>query len=173
MWSSIQCLFPPLYCKFQYDRTMSGVFFFFSLLYLQFWHKKNFFLRKISPELTSATNPPLFAEEDWPWANIRAHPPPLYMWEARPSMAWQAVHMSASQDPGWQTLDRRNGTCELNRCATKPALPTPKFFWMKAFTLYNVNQRQHNGVYFQMFTFWVSFSPLCTLLPQPTIFKVA
>ena len=25
-----------------------------------------FFLRKISPELISATNPPLFAEEDWP-----------------------------------------------------------------------------------------------------------
>ena len=25
-----------------------------------------FFLRKISSELTSATNPPLFAEEDWP-----------------------------------------------------------------------------------------------------------
>ena len=25
-----------------------------------------FFLRKISPELTPATNPPLFAEEDWP-----------------------------------------------------------------------------------------------------------
>ena len=25
-----------------------------------------FFLRKINPELTSATNPPLFAEEDWP-----------------------------------------------------------------------------------------------------------
>ena len=24
------------------------------------------FLRKISPELTSAANPPLFAEEDWP-----------------------------------------------------------------------------------------------------------
>ena len=24
------------------------------------------FLRKISPELTFATNPPLFAEEDWP-----------------------------------------------------------------------------------------------------------
>ena len=32
-------------------------------------HKRGkffFFLRKISPELTSATNPPLFAEEDWP-----------------------------------------------------------------------------------------------------------
>ena len=25
-----------------------------------------FFLRKISPELTSAPNPPLFAEEGWP-----------------------------------------------------------------------------------------------------------
>ena len=25
-----------------------------------------FFLRKISPELTSAANPPLFAEKDWP-----------------------------------------------------------------------------------------------------------
>ena len=24
------------------------------------------FLRKISPELTSTANPPLFAEEDWP-----------------------------------------------------------------------------------------------------------
>ena len=25
-----------------------------------------FILRKVSPELTSAANPPLFAEEDWP-----------------------------------------------------------------------------------------------------------
>ena len=25
-----------------------------------------FFFRKISPELTAAANPPLFAEEDWP-----------------------------------------------------------------------------------------------------------
>ena len=25
-----------------------------------------FFLRKISPDLISAANPPLFAEEDWP-----------------------------------------------------------------------------------------------------------
>ena len=40
-----------------------------------------FVLRKISPELTSATNPPLFAEEDWPRANIRAHLPLLYMWD--------------------------------------------------------------------------------------------
>ena len=50
-----------------------------------------FFLRKISPELTSATNPPLFAEEDWPWANNHAHLPLLYMWDACHSMACQAV----------------------------------------------------------------------------------
>ena len=28
---------------------------------------KNFLVRKISPELTFAANPHLFAEEDWPW----------------------------------------------------------------------------------------------------------
>ena len=42
---------------------------------LYFIFKKNFFL-KISAELTAA-NPPLFAEEDWPWANICAHFPLL------------------------------------------------------------------------------------------------
>ena len=31
-----------------------------------FFFKEIFFLRKISPELTSATNPPLFAEEEQP-----------------------------------------------------------------------------------------------------------
>ena len=46
-----------------------------------------FFLRKISPELTSAANPPLFAEEDWPRPNIRAHLPLLSMWDACHSMA--------------------------------------------------------------------------------------
>ena len=53
-----------------------------------------FLLRKISPELTSAANPPLFAEGDWPWAYIRAHLPLLYMWDACLSVAWQAVHRS-------------------------------------------------------------------------------
>ena len=43
--------------------------------------------RKISPELTT-TNPPLFAEEDWPWANICTHLPLLYMWDACHSIAW-------------------------------------------------------------------------------------
>ena len=31
-------------------------------VFFVFWD----FLRKVSPELTSAINPPLFAEEDWP-----------------------------------------------------------------------------------------------------------
>ena len=47
-----------------------------------------FFLRKISPELTSAANPPLFAKEDGPWVDIYAHLPVLYMWDACHSMAW-------------------------------------------------------------------------------------
>ena len=47
-----------------------------------------FFLRKISPELTSITNLPLFAEEDWPWVISCAHPPLCYMWDACCSMAW-------------------------------------------------------------------------------------
>ena len=42
---------------------------------------------KINPELTTA-NPPLFAEEDWPWANIHAHLPLRYMWDAYQSMAF-------------------------------------------------------------------------------------
>ena len=77
-----------------------------------------FFLRKISPALTSATNSPLFAEEDWPWANIHAHLPLLYMWDPCHSMAWQPVH------PGSESgnLGHRSRTCELNCCATRPAL---------------------------------------------------
>ena len=52
------------------------------------------FLRKINPELTSAANPPLFSEEDWPCANIHAPLPLLYMWDTYYSMACRAVHRS-------------------------------------------------------------------------------
>ena len=47
-----------------------------------------YFLRKISPELTSTANLPLFAEEDWAWANICAHLAIFYMWDTCHSMAW-------------------------------------------------------------------------------------
>ena len=49
-----------------------------------------FYGGKISRELT-AVNPPLFAEEDWPWASIRAHLPLLSMWDDYLSMACQVV----------------------------------------------------------------------------------
>ena len=49
-----------------------------------------FILRKISPELTAA-NPPLFAEEDGPWASIHAHLPLLYTWDAYYSVACLVV----------------------------------------------------------------------------------
>ena len=78
------------------------------------------FFRKISPELRSVANPPLFAEEDWPWANICAHLPLLYMWATCHSMACQVVPClhpgSKPENPG-----RQSGTCELNCCTTRPA----------------------------------------------------
>ena len=49
IYKAVYCLFPPPDDKF---------LFIYLFIYL--------FLRKMSRELTSATNPPLFAEEDWP-----------------------------------------------------------------------------------------------------------
>ena len=47
--------------------------------------------RKTSPELTSASNPPLsfffFPEEDWPRTDIHAHLTLLDMWDACHSLA--------------------------------------------------------------------------------------
>ena len=59
-----------------------------------------FSFRKISPKLTSAANPPLFAEEDWPLfaeEDICARLPLLYMWDTYHSMACQVV---PCQHPG-------------------------------------------------------------------------
>ena len=71
--------------------------------------------QKISPELTSAANPPLFAEEDWPWANIHAHLPLLYTWDTRHSMAFaKQCHVHTRdlnrQTPGHQKAKRANLT---------------------------------------------------------------
>ena len=78
-------------------------------------------LRKISPELTCAANPPLFAEEGWPWANIRAHLPLLCMWGTCHSMAFAKRCPVLTQDPNWGTPGRWSRTCPLNSCATRPA----------------------------------------------------
>ena len=55
------------------------------------------FLRKISPELTTA-NPPVFAEEDWPCTNIRVHLPLLNTWDAYHSMAFAKGSHVHTQD---------------------------------------------------------------------------
>ena len=71
------------------------------------------FLRKIIPELTSAANPPLFSEEDWPWVNIV--PIFLYFIYRMAATAWL--------DKWWVglhqwTLGCQSGTCTLNHYAT-------------------------------------------------------
>ena len=76
-----------------------------------------FFLRKISPELTSATNPPIFAEEDWPWANIHAHLLLLYMWDTCHGMAWQAMRRSASGIWAGESWVTEAECVNLNCCA--------------------------------------------------------
>ena len=50
-----------------------------------------------------------FFEEDWPWANIRAHLPLLYMWDVCQSMACQAVPC-----PHWGP-NRRTRPPKLNK----------------------------------------------------------
>ena len=77
-------------------------------------------MRKISPVLTSANPPLIFAEEVWPWANIRAHLPPLYV-GLRRSVASQAVHQCA---PGIRTGEPWAAAAEhvhLTTCAIGPA----------------------------------------------------
>ena len=77
-----------------------------------------FFLRKMSPELTSAANSPLFAEEHWPWAYIRAHASStLYVGH----LLQHGLPSSAMFAPGIRTPGRQSRTCALNRCATGPA----------------------------------------------------
>ena len=68
------------------------------------------FLRKISPELATA-NPPLFAEEDWPWANIHAHLPLLSMWDAHHSMAFAKRCHVRTWDLNGRTPGRREAEC--------------------------------------------------------------
>ena len=103
------CFILSMNCSLLSSRVFWCILLHFFLLF--------FFLRKISPELTSAANPPRFVEEDWPWANIHAYPPLLYMWDAYHSMA---CHVR-TWDPNWRTLGWLSGTCVLNHCATGPA----------------------------------------------------
>ena len=84
-----------------------------------------FFLRKISPELTTS-NLPLFAEEDWSWANIHAHLLLFSMWDAYHSMALAKRCHVSTRDLNWWTPGHQSRSCALNHCATRLA---PKMFW--------------------------------------------
>ena len=126
--------------SFHHNRGFWGPFNLWSILYTQFIfgsylaqtdRKLNqrtfFFLRKINPELVSATNPPPFAGEDWPWVNICAHPSLLYMWNACHSMAWQAMpclHSDPNQRPWAAEVER------VNLTAAPPGWPQQRsYFW--------------------------------------------
>ena len=80
-----------------------------------------YFLRKISPELTTA-NLPLFAKEDWPWANIHAHLPPFYMWDTYRSMAFAKRCHVRTRDPNQKTLGCQEGE-RVNLTSVPPSRP--------------------------------------------------
>ena len=94
-------------------------------------------LRKISPELTTA-NPPLFAEEDWLWANIHAHFPLLYTWDAYHSMAFAKQCHVRTWDPnrwtlGYREAERANLTAApVGRppCPLLLFIPLPRFIFI-------------------------------------------
>ena len=87
-----------------------------------------FLLRKISPELTTA-NPPLFAEEDWPWANICAHLLLLYTWDACHSMAFAKWCHVRTRNPNRQTPGCQEAV-HVHLTAAPPGRPLEFFFLM-------------------------------------------
>ena len=88
---------------------------------LQFWFIiLLFFLRKISPELTTA-NPPLLLRKTGP--ELTSMPIFLYFICGTPATAWlfaKRCHV-CTWDLNRPTPGRRSRACELNHCATRPA----------------------------------------------------
>ena len=89
------------------------------------------YVRKIGPELTFVANLPLYAWEDYPWANIRANLPLFYMWDA--ATAWLERQCWAhAWDPNTWTPGcpgRWSGAHELNHDTTGPAPEIPFYRW--------------------------------------------
>ena len=106
-------------------------------------------LRKISPELTSAANPPLFAEEDWPRANIHAHLPLLYIWDACHSMAAKWCHVR-TRDPNRRTPGRQEAEREN---LTAAPLGRPIYVYLNLGSLpfpHKTDNQLHQFVFFAM-----------------------
>ena len=125
----------------------SGILKVYGLKYLSHKYLGFFFLRKISPELTSAANPLVCAEEDWPWANIRVHLPLLSMWDACHSMVCQAVRRFAPRIPTGEPWAARAERANLT-AAPPDQPPQPQIFknliplYCKLF--HSFNMRMHS-----------------------------
>ena len=106
LWNSNWFLCLVLPSKTKWSKRLVMVF------YLFFW-------KKFSPELSYVANPPLFAKEDWPWANICAHLLLFYIWDAGRNMAWWVVCRSV---PRIQTSETHwSRVQELNCYTARPA----------------------------------------------------
>ena len=112
-----------------------------------------YFLRKISPELTT-TSPPLFAEEDWPWANTHAHLPLLYTWDTYHCMACQMVPCPhPGSEPANHVPQEAKGA---NWTAAPPGWPHDWGIFISAF--------------FRLFYWWFSLSKVVAALMMLTGF---
>ena len=89
----------------------------FSIIYLFIY-----FLRKISPELTSAANPPFFFLLKNTGPELTSVPIFLYFICGTPITARLAkwCHVCTG-DLNWQTLDHQSRMCALNCCTTGPS----------------------------------------------------
>ena len=86
---------------------------------------ESFFLRKISPELTSAANPPLFAEEDWPWANIQ----PIFLYLNVERLPKRDLPSGAMSLPRIRTGEPQAAKAEgVHLTAVPPGQPLPVEF---------------------------------------------
>ena len=82
----------------------------------------SFLFRKISSELTFTTNLPLFC-----WANIQAHLPLLYMWDAYHSVAWQVVRRSTPRI--WTSEPQAAKAEHVNLTTEPPGRPHTSYFY--------------------------------------------
>src|SRR3712207_299831 len=87
-----------------------------------------FFLRKISPELTTAS-PPFLLRKTGP--ELTSVPIFLYFICGTPTTAWldKRCHVH-TRDPNQRTPGCQSGTCELNRCATRLASKVVFICWL-------------------------------------------
>ena len=111
-------------------------------------------MRKTSPELTAA-NRPLFAQEGWPWANISAHLPLLYMWTPTTALLAKRCHVR-TRDLNWWPPGRWSGMCKLNRCTMGPApiLGNLKCFQIFPFYIAYSKVKKYNAMYIMSLQLW-------------------